>query len=190
MIDILTIDDFLEAKTVAELLTQMRADPGAAASVYGKEVNGMVEVSVRKATRVSVSAETRQRVVNLLTARITEIANHFGETVSECEEPQFLRYHPGDYFIPHQDGNTPLIRDDSRLRKISLVIFLSRHSQQLESDAYSGGSLVLHGSYPDYDVRQPVANKPGSLVAFRAQTTHEVTPVSSGERFTIVSWYR
>src|ERR1044072_1241725 len=187
MIDILTIDDFLEANTVDELLTQMRADAGAAASVYGREANGMVEASVRKATRVSVSADMHQRVMNLLTARMTEIARHFGDIVSECEEPQFLRYQPGDYFIPHQDGNTPLIRDDSRLRKISLVIFLSRHS---EPEGYSGGSLVLHGAYPDYDFRQPVANQPGSLVAFRSQTTHEVTPVTNGERFTIVSWYR
>ncbi|MER9409217.1 2OG-Fe(II) oxygenase [Mesorhizobium sp. M0589] len=31
---------------------------------------------------------------------------------------------------------------------------------------------------------------PGSLVAFRSETTHEVTPVTCNERFTIVSWYR
>jgi predicted 2-oxoglutarate/Fe(II)-dependent dioxygenase YbiX len=31
---------------------------------------------------------------------------------------------------------------------------------------------------------------PGSLVAFRSETTHEVIPVTHGERFTVVSWYR
>ncbi len=190
MIDILTIDDFLDSRTVGELLIQMRADQGAAASVYGKEASGMVEVSVRRVTRVSVLAEMYKRVMDSLTASMAVIAGHFGERVSECEEPQFLRYQAGDYFIPHQDGNTPLIRDDSRLRKISLIIFLNSHSEQLKADGYSGGSLVLHGSYPDYDLRQPVANKPGTLVAFRAETTHEVTPVTYGERFTIVSWYR
>ena len=30
---------------------------------------------------------------------------------------------------------------------------------------------------------------PGTLVCFRAETTHEVLPVTHGERFTIVSWY-
>ena len=32
--------------------------------------------------------------------------------------------------------------------------------------------------------------EPGTLVAFRSETTHEVTPVTHGERFSIASWYR
>jgi predicted 2-oxoglutarate/Fe(II)-dependent dioxygenase YbiX len=48
---------------------------------------------------------------------------------------------------------------------------------------------VFHGPYPDYDLRVPLAPSPGTLVAFRAETTHEVTPVTHGERVTIVSWY-
>jgi len=28
------------------------------------------------------------------------------------------------------------------------------------------------------------------LVAFTADTLHEVSPVTSGERFTIISWFR
>jgi SM-20-related protein len=31
---------------------------------------------------------------------------------------------------------------------------------------------------------------PGTLVAFRADTTHEVVPVTYGERYTIVTWFR
>ena len=30
----------------------------------------------------------------------------------------------------------------------------------------------------------------GTLVAFRAEKTHEVTAVTRGERFTVVTWYR
>jgi len=30
----------------------------------------------------------------------------------------------------------------------------------------------------------------GLLVAFAAETLHEVSPVTSGERFTIISWFR
>jgi SM-20-related protein len=190
MIDLFTIDDFFDRETVAGLTEEMRFDRGEAATVYGKETSGTVEVSVRRVTRVSVSAETQQRVMIALTARLAEIGAHFGEALNECEAPQFLRYQPGDYFIPHQDGNTPLIRDDSRHRKISLIIFLSAQSDELRADAYAGGSLILSGSYPNYDSRFTVPNKPGTLVAFRAETTHEVTPVTHGERLTIVSWYR
>jgi SM-20-related protein len=190
MTDLFSIDDFFDPEMVAELTAEMRVDRGEAATVYGKEAGGAVEVSVRKVTRVVVSTETQQRVMNSLTARLSEIGAHFGEALNECEAPQFLRYQPGDYFIPHQDGNTPLIRDDSRRRKISLVIFLSPQSDELGAHGYAGGSLTLHGSYPNYDTRFIVPNNPGTLVAFRAETTHEVTPVTHGERLTIVSWYR
>ncbi|MCA1578026.1 MAG: 2OG-Fe(II) oxygenase [Acidobacteria bacterium] len=30
----------------------------------------------------------------------------------------------------------------------------------------------------------------GTLIAFRAETTHEVTPVTHGERYSMVSWFR
>jgi predicted 2-oxoglutarate/Fe(II)-dependent dioxygenase YbiX len=31
---------------------------------------------------------------------------------------------------------------------------------------------------------------PGTLVAYRAETTHEVTPLTHGERFTVATWFR
>ena len=190
MIDLLVIQDFLDAVLRDDIISEMRSAGGGPATVYGKEEAGAVDSLVRKVTRVAVSAGTRERVIRRLMDRKGEIEGHFGVTVSVCEEPQFLRYKTGDYFVAHQDGNTPLIFDESRFRKISIVIFLSPQSAEPAPDAYGGGSLVLHGPYPKYDLRLPVANNPGTLVAFRAETTHEVTPVTHGMRYTIVSWYR
>jgi SM-20-related protein len=109
--------------------------------------------------------------------------------LGQCEEPQFLRYDVGDFFVPHQDGNTPLIHDRSRFRKISVVLFLSTQSEDPTPGTHGGGSLVLHGHHSGPFLRVPVLAAPGTLVAFRAETTHEVTPITHGERFTIVSWY-
>ena len=190
MVELLTIKDFLDAAIREDILSQMRAARSSPATVYGREANGAVDALVRRVTRVNVPRETLAHVTRQLLDRKGEIESYFGEGVSECEEPQFLRYQEGDFFIPHQDGNTPLILDESRLRKVSIVIFLSEQATEQKAGAYSGGSLVLHGTYPDYDVRVPVTNDPGTLVAFRAQTTHEVTPVTYGERYSIVSWYR
>ena len=75
------------------------------------------------------------------------LEQHFGLALSECEPPQFLRYQDGDFFVPHQDGNTPLIHDDSRFRKISAVLFLSAQADEPAPDSYGGGALVLHGPY-------------------------------------------
>ncbi|MER8644176.1 2OG-Fe(II) oxygenase [Mesorhizobium sp. M1252] len=82
------------------------------------------------------------------------------------------------------------MHDESRFRKISVVIFLNRQSDNPSPESYAGGSLVLHGPYSGPDLRIAMPALPGSLVAFRSETTHEVTPVTCNERFTIVSWYR
>lgn len=124
----------------------------------GREAGGAVETLVRKVTRVNMPTETLEHVTRQLLDRKGEIESYFGEGISECEEPQFLRYQEGDFFIPHQDGNTPLILDESRLRRVSIVIFLSAQTKEQTSGAYSGGSRVLHGAYPNYDLRFPVTN--------------------------------
>jgi SM-20-related protein len=148
-----------------------------------------VETLVRRTTLLAVSPETKERVRSLLLARKEEIGAHFGVELADCEEPQFLRYRTGDYFVAHQDGNTPMIRDDTRFRKVSAVLFLSTHSEEPAADAYGGGALVFHGPFTT-TLRVPVTPPPGTLVAFRSETTHEVTPVTHGERYTIAAWFR
>jgi SM-20-related protein len=186
MIDLLEIDGLLDAPACDSLRGELQAAGGGAASLLG----GEVRTHVRKATRVAVLPATSGRVKSLLMQCVPRLERHFGLALAECEDPQFLRYETGDYFVAHQDGNTPLIHDDSRFRRISVVLFLSRQSEQPLPDSYGGGSLVLHGPYSGPELRMPLAPPPGTLVAFRAETTHEVTPVTHGERFTIVTWFR
>jgi SM-20-related protein len=132
----------------------------------------------------------RAGVTGLLMARKGELERHFGLALSGCEEPQFLRYQTGDFFVAHQDGNTPLIHDHTRFRKISAIIALSAPSETPAPDCYGGGALVFHGPYSGPQLRVPVAPSPGTLICFRAETTHEVLPITHGERVSIVSWFR
>ena len=117
-------------------------------------------------------------MIQKLLALKESIEKHFDVVLNECEDPQFLRYREGDFFVAHQDGNTGLLRLETEKRLISTVIFLSRD--------YSGGSLV----FSNLRERNQMSAEPGMLVAFRSETTHEVTPVTHGERYTIASWYR
>jgi SM-20-related protein len=186
MIDLLEMEGFLDDTACDALRAELRAASGGAASLLG----GNVRTQVRRATRIAAAPAGCEHVKARLIEAKPALERHFGLTLGECEAPQFLRYEAGDFFVPHQDGNTPLIHDDSRFRKISVVIFLSRHSQEPAPDTYGGGSLVLHGPYSGPELRVPLAPPPGTLVAFRAETTHEVTPVTHGERFTIATWFR
>ena len=186
-IDLFTIEDFLDPRMRDEVLAELRA----AASAPSATLSGGVQSAVRRSTRVEVTEATRERVRQRLMEHKGALEAHFGVPLSECEAPQFLRYREGDFFVPHQDGNTPMVYDDSRFRRVSAVVFVTPRTEEPAPGAYGGGELVFHGHYltaPGLRVSAPAT--PGTLVAFRAETTHEVTPVTHGERFTIVTWFR
>jgi SM-20-related protein len=188
-IDLLEIDDFIPAAALAELLAELESASGGPSTVLGGDDGGTVRIATRKSTRVAVAQETRQAVKERLIAAKGALETHFGLELSTCEEPQFLRYDVGDYFVPHQDGNTPLVWDESRFRRVSAVVFLNPRSDEPAEGAYGGGELVFHGPYTDPGL-VPAAGRPGSLVAFRAETTHEVKPVAHGVRYTIAAFFR
>ncbi|HET6976725.1 MAG TPA: 2OG-Fe(II) oxygenase [Pyrinomonadaceae bacterium] len=156
----------------------MKAAAGSAATVYGSTVSGTVNETVRRTMRVKPADETVALVINKLLESKATIENYFALDLKECEDPQFLRYREGDFFVAHQDGNTGMTLLETEQRLISTVIFLNRD--------YSGGALV----FSNLRERFSVSGEPGMLVAFRSETTHEVTPVTHGERYSIASWYR
>jgi SM-20-related protein len=190
VVDLLEVEDFLDEAMLTELVDELNRASGKASTVLSEKPEGVVQPTVRKSTRVEVPAETRQRVMDRLMREKPRLEAHFGVRLAGCEPPQFLRYDEGDYFVPHQDGNTPMVWDDSRFRRVSVVVFLSRRSDEPAEGTYGGGSLVFHGPYTGPELRVTAGAQPGSLVAFRSETTHEVTPVTHGVRFTIATWFR
>jgi SM-20-related protein len=191
LFDFLVLPNFFDEQRSAEIVAEMRSAPGAQAPVYGQSLSRGIDERVRKAVRQTPSAETVQYVQQRLLECKREVEEHFSISLSESEEPQFLRYRVGDFFVAHQDGNTGLIRMDSEARRVSVVIFLNEQSDAPQEGTYCGGSLVFHdwrGGRGSGELRQ--AYQPGTFVAFRSETTHEVTPVTDGERYTIVGWYR
>ena len=189
MIDYLEVKAVLNPSQCATLRQELRLSAGSQATLLSADPRGAVNSAVRRTTRMSVPPHAAKQVTALLMQKKEALESHFGVALSSCEPPQFLYYQPGDYFVAHQDGNTPLIHDHSRFRKISAVIFLSAFSDAPTPESYGGGALVLHGPYSGPDVRVPLTPAPGTLVCFRAETTHEVLPITHGERYTIVSWY-
>src|ERR1043165_392774 len=183
--DLFAVSQFLEPSLVDAIVAEMKAAPGSEATVYGSTVAGTIDESVRRTFRVKPSKETVALVIQKLLEIKEAVENRFQLVLKECEEPQFLRYREGDFFVAHQDGHTGLLRLPTEDRLISTVIFLSRESESTEAGAYSGGSL----GFSCLRDRFRVTSEPGSLLAFRSETTHEVTPVTYGERYSIASWY-
>ena len=179
---------FLEPDTCREIVAEMSAAEGDAATVYGRSTSGSVEQGVRRTLRIRPSAATVETIVRRLLSVKELVGKRFEVALNECEDPQFLHYREGDFFVAHQDGNTGMTRLDTERRLVSTVIFLSRESESPQPDAHCGGSLVFSNYRSDSKFH--MIGEPGMLVAFRAETTHEITPVTHGERYSIVSWYR
>jgi SM-20-related protein len=184
--DLFVVPQFFQPRLCETLLAELKSLEGSPATIYGRSASRSIHENTRKTIRLEPSDEIIELVIPRLWECKETVEKHFAVTLNECEDPQFLRYREGDFFVAHQDGNTGLLRQDTELRLISTVIFLSRESETPEPDSFCGGALV----FSDLRNRFHMRAEPGTLVAFRAETTHEVTPVTHGERYSIASWYR
>jgi len=187
------VRDFLDPRECAAVRDEARAASSHPAPVYIEGAEGHVHEDVRKTSSVEVSAATAADVGRRLGELLDEIGGHFGLSLKGCEPPQFLRYGEGDFFVRHQDGDSGQIEfDHLRVRKVSVVIFLNGGAAEPSGETFGGGELLIYRSSGETEAGPlifPIPGEPGLLVAFRSDTVHEVTPVTGGERFTVVSWF-
>ncbi|HZJ43359.1 MAG TPA: 2OG-Fe(II) oxygenase [Pyrinomonadaceae bacterium] len=190
--DLLLTPNFLDEATCRQLIEEAQAVGSDPASVYGQGDGGQVNDRVRKAKRLKMGWTTTEFITQRLIDHKKTIEERFSIPLNKCEEPQFLSYDIGDFFVAHQDGNTGLIRLSSDAeRRVSIVILLNSQSETHVPGTYSGGSLRFsdYRAEPQYsELHLPI--EAGTLVAFRSERTHEVTPITHGHRYSIVSWYR
>lgn len=186
--DLHVVPNFLSAEACGEIIDEMRSAPAAAALTYGQAEEGLIAENVRRTRQVKISPETVSAVRAKLCEYRERLEEHFRIKLSDCEEPQFLWYRTGDFFVAHQDGNTGLLQLASdRSRRVSVSIFLNSESELIEDGAYRGGSLV----FSDWrsDKSRVIRGEAGMLVAFRSELTHEVKAVTGASRYSIVTWF-
>ena len=97
---------------------------------------------------------------------------YFHFDITGIEPLQLARYGIGDGYGDHIDLGP---RDTSR-RKLSVTIQLS------DPLAYRGGDLVFRGVSPSG------ARARGTAIVFPSYLSHEVKPVTSGERYSLAAW--
>ena len=94
------------------------------------------------------------------------------------EGVQLSRYTLGQFYNKHVDFNgNPDTK--SHTRKLSMSVQLS------DENSYDGGDLIIH-----YGGEQYIAPKvKGTVIVFDSRLTHEVTPITKGERYSLVKWF-
>lgn len=186
------IRDFLDVQLCDAVRAAARNASGHPAPVYIEGADGVVHEDVRKTTSLEVSAEIAAAVEGRLLELKENIGDCFGLSLKGCEPPQFLRYEAGHFFVKHQDSDAEQTAfDHLQVRKVSVVIFLNGGAAEPSAETFCGGELLIYRASGETGAGPlifPIPGESGLLVAFRSDTLHEVTPVTSGERFTVVSW--
>jgi SM-20-related protein len=178
--------EFLDAATCARVVDEKRRRGGrpATVSLSGEHV----DEDYRRTTLVDISDETRALVEDRIRGARPAITRHFDEQLDDMERAQFLLYREGDHFRRHTDSHRDRGDRGVTPRRISTVLFLNGEGAPDQPDSYAGGQLTFYGLMGE-GLGLPLAGRPGLLVAFRSDLVHSVTPVTRGERYTVVSWF-
>lgn len=184
--------DFLDAEMCRGVRSEMFSSGGNPASVV-KTDERLLDENVRRTVTKDVPDETRALLGEKLSGTKAELEAYFGVELSHPQEPQFLFYRKGDFFQVHADrGANPKNPESVRERKVSAIVFLNDETDEPGDESYTGGSLIIYGILKDprFESRGfKVPGAAGMLLAFRSELFHEVTPVTSGSRYTVVSWF-
>jgi PKHD-type hydroxylase len=118
---------------------------------------------------------------------ISAITNMYGKLANEQawqfdatgqDGIQFTRYGIGEHYKPHMDTHS--LSDD--MRKISLVIQLNK------PEDYEGGEFNFINEDGEGETVEGFKEQ-GSILVFPSFRLHQVTPVTSGTRHSIVTWF-
>jgi SM-20-related protein len=182
---------FLEPGLRLKLFEEMTSAEAEAATIRHRGDVYRVDEDRRRTRRARVGEAT----VALVEQRLASIADRIGSafgiaSLAGIRELQFLIYRQGDYFkrhvdrIPDRDQGHP-----SQARQVSVVLFINGPAAEPAPGSYGGGALRFYLADGEAESAHDLDGEPGLLVAFPPTAPHEVTPVSHGERFTIVGWF-
>jgi PKHD-type hydroxylase len=115
-----------------------------------------------------------QRLTELIQQNNSQFFN-FDLTMIEILQFTYYTAEENGYYKSHVDPNNWNLPHN---RKLSIVVQLSDPSE------YEGGELRLYTSYDPIVIKKEL----GLVVSFPSYTLHEVSPLTKGERYSLVAW--
>lgn len=116
-------------------------------------------------------------------------ANNYGYVLKFVEDFQFAEYtsQSKGFYCKHYDcGNRFEMENFVDIRKLSFSIQLS------DSNDYEGGELKFYTGkksiYTNKEESDTAKKDKGTIIFFPSHIIHEVTPVTKGIRYSLVSW--
>lgn len=178
------VEDFLSVAESMSLCQEMLSSDKTKAGTYSQKHNReQINDRVRETRYCDISGESQVAVTNRVKRLKPRLERFFGTTLSDFfERPKYLHYAKGDFFSPHTDYQLD--------RKINITINLNSKGSSSTDLCYEGGELQLYGllrheKFANRGISAPTTT--GCLTAYPVDIIDEVTPITYGSRFSIVS---
>ncbi len=191
---LLLVPDFFSAGLCRQLSDACDAQSRESASIL---INGAaaVDPKVRRAECCDIDDNVLSgKVKERLDFGLRQAARHYAVDLVDYEVPQIVRYPAGGFYRAHIDcEKAEPGRTRTQARKVSCVVFLNSSGQSNDVQGFTGGALAFFGLTKDptsENYKTLLYPQQGLLVAFRSDLYHEVMPVTAGNRFTLVTWFR
>jgi len=148
--------------------------------------NPVVNKNIRKTfnwglRNTSAKTLTEAHWANFLHFIFNDSIRRYGQAINadvsyQVNDIQILKYNVGGYYKFHVDHAQDLPRT------FSCILFLN--------DDYEGGDLIFR--FPGFNGEYKINKKKNSLIVWPSNFLfpHSVTPVTKGERYSVVSWAR
>tara|TARA_B100001939_G_C16917247_1_gene607520 strand:+ start:972 stop:1550 length:579 start_codon:yes stop_codon:yes gene_type:complete len=148
--------------------------------------NPVVNKNIRKTfnwglQNTSAKTLTEAHWTNFLHFIFNDAIRRYGQAINinvtyQVNDIQILKYNVGGYYKFHVDHAEDLPRT------FSCILFLN--------DNYEGGDLIFR--FPNFDREYKINKKKNSVIVWPSNFLfpHSVTPVTKGERYSVVSWAR
>jgi SM-20-related protein len=177
--------NFWSAEECLQLREISKFSPSEDAGIYA-EGKQTVDSPFRKTKRILISYSIQEELHKSIFAAKPSLENHYGLALSGLQTCQLLKYDTGGYFRAHQDEKE---LPSEFTRKLSVVIFLN--SARKTKSSFTGGQIVFYEDMPQYLAGNgfPFEPEQGLLLVFPSYLLHEVCEVTTGIRYSVVSWF-
>ena len=189
---VFSLENFFDDRLCSAVINEVRSANKIMATVTA-EGDYLLDEDYRRVKRAEVSPDAAELVRSRLIEIKPKVEEVFDLSLSGVQDPHFLIYEEGDFFQLHMDGAEDEFEPLAvKQRQVSAVIFLNDAAEEPSPGVYGGGKLIFHDGpdTPGGAERQiQFDSKKGMLITFRSHLPHEVTAVTHGQRYTIITWF-
>ncbi|WP_345993978.1 2OG-Fe(II) oxygenase [Sulfurimonas sp. HSL-1716] len=204
----LIIEDFFTQEECNLIVSDVKNDAQAdKAMVKTTLLNSVVSPSVVEEIRKTSIYDLDEHFKSLYYKNFQlyqpKIEKFFSMALTTATDIQVLEYKTGDFYIKHADDSNEILDKNGHTtgficvapqRKLTTVLFISSHKANADEktvNSFEGGELIFNYLYDAKGHQVKLQPKAGDMLVFLSNPvfSHEVLPVKSGYRATLVQWH-